>query len=112
MQTDMKAFDPNYTLLKEMYQDEYFPNFLVDKVRNEIQKVITLLEGGEKDTAVIQQKLDEVVCAINDLQEEFDENGSEIETMARDSIGVTVEHILVWFDIDIDIEEALRLRDW
>ena len=52
------------------------------------------------------------MCAINDLQEEFDANDSEIETMARDSIGVTVEHILVWFDIDIDIEEALRERDW
>ena len=108
----MRAFDPNYKLLDAMYQDGYFPNFLVDKVRNEIQKVIALLEEGERGAAVIQQKLDEVVCAINDLQEEFDENGSEIETAARDSIGETVEHILVWFDIDIDIEEALRERDW
>ena len=27
--------------------------------------------------------LDEAVCGINDLQEEFDENDSEIETVAR-----------------------------
>ena len=25
----MKAFDPNYKLLDEMYQDEYYPDFLV-----------------------------------------------------------------------------------
>ncbi len=49
---------------------------------------------------------------INDLQEEFDENDSEIETVARDSIGVTVEKILNYFGIDIDIEEAIRERDW
>ena len=108
----MKAFDPNYKLLDEMYQDEYYPDFLVDKVKDEIKKVISLLENGEQNIEVIQEKLDEVVCAINDLQEEFDENDSEIETVARDCIGVTVEYILEWFNIPIDIEEAIRERDW
>ena len=28
----MKAFDPNYKLLDEMYQDNYYPAFLVDNV--------------------------------------------------------------------------------
>ena len=108
----MKKFDTNYNLLDEMYQDEYYPNFLVDKVKDELQKVIDLLESGETNTETVQEKLDEVVCAINDLQEEFDENDSEIETVARDCIGVTVEYILEWFGIPIDIEEAIRERDW
>ena len=79
----MKAFDPNYKLLDEMYQDDYYPAFLVDKVKDELQKVIALLESGETDTEVVQETLDEAVCGINDLQEEFDENDSEIETVAR-----------------------------
>ena len=108
----MKKFDKNYKLLKEMYEDDYYPVFLVDKVRDEIQKVIDLLETGETNTDVIQEKLDEVVCAINDLQEEFDENDSEIETVARDCIGVTIDYILKWFGIPIDMEEAIRERDW
>lgn len=108
----MKTFDLNYKLLDDMYRDEYFPDFLVDKVKDELQKVIDLLESGETDTGVIQEKLDEMTCAINDLQEEFDENGSEIETMARDCIGETVGYVLEWFDIPIDIEEAIRERDW
>ena len=108
----MKEFDQNYKLLEEMYQDEYYPNFLVDKVKGELQKVIYLLEKSEKNTEIIQEKLDEAVCAINDLQEEFYENDSEIETVARDCIGVTVEYILKWFGIDIDTEEAIRERDW
>ena len=43
----MKTFDPNYKLLDEMYQDEYYPDFLVDKIKDELQKVIDLLESGE-----------------------------------------------------------------
>ena len=108
----MKKFDINYDLLNEMYQDDYYPNFLVDKIRNELQKVIDLLEIGEKDINIIQEKMDEIICSINNLQDEFDENDSEIETVARDSIGVTVEKILDYFGIDIDIEEAIRERDW
>ena len=49
---------------------------LVDKVKDELQKVIDLLESGETDIEVVQETLDEVVCGINDLQEEFDENDS------------------------------------
>ena len=108
----MKAFDSNYQLLDEMYEDEYFPDFLVDKVKNELQKVIDLLENSETDTEAVQEKLDEVICAINDLQDEFDENDSEIETVARDCIGETVAYILERFGIPIDIEEAIRERDW
>ena len=90
----MKTFDPDYKLLDEMYQDDYYPVFLVDKVKDELQKVIDLLESGETDTEVVQEKLDEAVCGINDLQDEFYENNSEIETVARDCIGVTVDYIL------------------
>ncbi len=55
---------------------------------------------------------DAMTLAINDLEEEFEENGSEIETAARDSIGETVDHILKWFDIDIDVEDAIAEREW
>lgn len=108
----MKKFDENYILLKDMVEDDYYPNFLVDKVKDCITPVIALLESGERDKEVIQAKLDDMTLAINDLQEEFDENGSEIETVARDSIGVTVKYVLDWFGIDIDAEDAIRERDW
>ena len=50
--------------------------------------------------------------AINDLQEEFEENDSELETAARDSIGESVEYILRWFQIGLDVEDAIQQRDW
>lgn len=108
----MKKFDENYKLLAEMYQDGYFPDFLVDQINALFQKVITFLETGERDLEKIQAKFDEMTLAINDLQEAFEENDSELETVARDSIGETVDYILKWFEIDIDVEDAIGQRDW
>lgn len=108
----MKAFDTNYNLLDEMYRDEYYPDFLVDKVKDALQNVIDLLESGETDIVGVQEKLDEAVCDINDLQEEFEDNDSEIETVARECIAKSVSYILEWFDIPIDIENAIGERDW
>ena len=92
----MKTFDPDYKLLDEMYQDDYYPVFLVDKVKDELQKVIDLLESGETDTEVVQEKLDEAVCGINDLQDEFYENNSEIETVGP---GLHRRHCRLHFEV-------------
>ena len=53
-----------------------------------------------------------VHLAIHQTEEEFDENDSEIETVARECIAATVAYILEWFGIPIDTEEAIRERDW
>jgi hypothetical protein len=108
----MKKFDTDYKLLKDMYQDGYFPDFLVDKIRDLVQNVVAFLETGERDLEKIQEKFDCMTLAINDLQEEFEENDSELETAARESIGETVAYILQWFEIDIGPENAIRERDW
>ena len=112
MEINVKKFDEQYKLLEDMYEDSYFPDFLVDKVKGLVQEVIVFLENGERDLEKIQKKFDAMTEAVNELQEEFEENDSELETAARDSIGETVAYILNWFDIDIDVEEAIRMRDW
>ena len=108
----MKTFDTEYKLLEEMYADVFFPDFLVDKIKALIQHVILFLETGERGIEIIQEKFDEMTAKINDLEEEFEENDSELETGARESIGETVAYILQWFDLDIDVEQAIRERDW
>ncbi len=102
----------DFSYLREMYEDDYFPNELVDKVKLEIQKVVEFIEEGDHSNEEIQSAFDIMTININNLQEEFEDSGSEIETGARDSIGVTVQMILEYFKIDIDTEEAIRERDW
>ncbi|MBP2966994.1 DUF5713 family protein, partial [Acinetobacter baumannii] len=75
-------------------------------------KIYKVLANGETDLKVIQDICDSSVIEINDLEDEFDDNNSELETVARDSIAVTVEKILIQYNIDLDIEEALREREW
>ena len=91
---------------------EMVPCSVVRQMSGARPNVIDLLESGETNTDAVQETLDEAVCGINDLQEEFDENDSEIETVARECIAATVAYILEWFGIPIDTEEAIRERDW
>lgn len=77
-----------------------------------IVKVVHFIEESTHTIEEIQEKLDEMTIAINELQNEFYQNNSEIETVARDSIGETVEEILQYFELDIDTEEAIREREW
>ena len=107
----MRKFDESLYLV-DMYNDDYFPNFLVDKVKLYIVDVVQYLESGERNIDAIQAKFDAMTEHINCLHEEFEENDSEIETGARESIGETVRLILKHFNIAIDVEEAIRNRDW
>ena len=108
----VKQLPKEFEYLKDMYQDQYFHDVLVDKVKNLLKDVVKYLESGKHSNYDIQQELDKAIMGINVLQEEFEKNGSEIETGARESIGETIDQILKYFEVDIDIEEAMRERDW
>lgn len=110
--TEKKKFDAKYILLNEMYKDNYYPKKCVDKVAKLIKEVITYIEQGNHHVNDIQTKLDEMTIGINDLMRDFEDNNSEIETTARESIATTVSDVLHYFNINIDIEEALRKREW
>lgn len=50
---------------------------------------------------------------LNELQDEFDENDSEIETVARDCFGETMEFIAQAYGFDdADGVELIAPRDW
>lgn len=108
----MKKLGADFAYLPDMYNDGYFPDFLVDKVKAEIEKVAVFLEDGCHTAQQIQEKFDAMTVAINDLQEEFEKNDSEIETGAREDIGDTLQRLLDFFELEIDCETAIRMRDW
>lgn len=107
-----KKLPNDFEYLKEMYEDDYFPNFLVDKIRDLIKNTVSFIEEGGHSKAEIQSSFDQMTLGINELETEFEENESEIETGARESIADTVDKILSYFNLDIDVEEAIREREW
>ncbi|ERT63889.1 hypothetical protein HMPREF0742_02565 [Rothia aeria F0184] len=98
----------------DMRDDDYYPPHLVQKVADELRKFDELLEAGERDPQKIQARADEVTKNINTLADEFDEEDSEIETVARESIAETFYLILKEYGLeeDFDIEELIAERDW
>jgi hypothetical protein len=109
---DNKKLPDDFNYLPDMYNDQYFPNFLVDKVKEAIIEAVVFIEKGGHTTAQIQDAFDQMTLKINGLEDEFEENDSEIETGARESIGETVERIIQYFELDIDTEDAIKEREW
>lgn len=107
-----KKLPTDFQFLPDMYSDQYFPKFLVDKVTDLIKGPVVLLEEGGHTREEMQEAFDQMTLAINELQDDFLENDSEIETGARESIGETIDRIIEFFGLDIDSEEAIRERDW
>ena len=101
-------------LLQGMYRDDYFPNDLVDRVRDAILKACKDIELEKPRTI---EELYAITCrateSINDLQEAFEERDSEIETVARDDIAVTFGFVAESYGFaDADLEELVATRDW
>jgi|VirMetMinimDraft_7_1064189.scaffolds.fasta_scaffold205812_2 hypothetical protein len=103
----------NYSFLTGMYSDAYFPNVLVDKVKDILLTFCKEIEEQEPANLDELYKLSHAATdQINDLEEAFYEAGSEIETAARDTIGMDFEFIANTYNFDADVEMLIATRDW
>ncbi|MBD0399978.1 DUF5713 family protein [Flammeovirga sp. EKP202] len=102
-----------YAFLDCMYNDSYFPKFLVDKCKNIL---LTLCKDIEEQQPTTLEELYQLTHLstnkINDLEGEFDENNSEIETVARECLAENFETIAQAYGFEADIEELIATRDW
>jgi hypothetical protein len=108
----MDKFDDRYILLQSMYEDSFFPQYLTDKLKWQLIRLIEFLETDERDKNILQEKFDEFTLFVNSLQQEFADHDSELDTVARESIIASLDYILHWFKIDIPVETAVREREW
>ena len=102
-----------YSFLKEMYRDSYFPNKVVDKGKDILINLCWQIEKENPKTLDDLYKLTHrATNEFNNLQEEFFENGSEIETVGRECIAQDFEFIAISYGFDADIERLIATRDW
>ena len=104
----------NRAFLKDMTSDGYFPGHLVDKGK---QIFLRLCERIEKEKPADLPALYRLTHAATDefnaLAEEFDDEGSELETAARESIGEEFWFIANAYGFaEADAEELIATRDW
>ena len=102
-----------YSFLKDMYQDDHFPDFLVDKGK---EILITLCKKIEKKKPGSVKKLYKLTHSatikFNKLNEEFYAHDSETETAARECIAEDFEYISQAYGFEADIEKLIQNRDW
>ena len=104
----------SYSFLSEMYKDQYFPDNLVNKGKAILVNLCSQIEENQpKDLDELYKLTHSATDKFNGLQEEFEENDSEIETVARDCIGLDFEFIATSYGFeDADVEELIATRDW
>ncbi|TQV68196.1 hypothetical protein FKG94_24075 [Exilibacterium tricleocarpae] len=103
----------SYKFLDEMYRDGYFPNNLVDKGRGILLELCLEIEKKRPVSPAEVYKLTHTATEkFNRLALEFEAQGSEIETAARENIGMDIEFILKAYGYDLDLEEAIAPRNW
>ena len=103
-----------HAFLTEMYDDDYFPDFLVDKCKQILFSLCEQIESSKPaDTVSLFKLTHAAVETINQLESEFEANDSEIETGARDALGDEFHAILQAYGfVDADVEDAIANRDW
>jgi hypothetical protein len=103
----------DYPFLECKYQDPYFPKFLVDKCRQIFMELCQNIETQKPGNLQELYTLPHAATPkLNDLQEEFFENNSEIESGASECLAMNFVFIAQAYGFDADIEELIATREW
>lgn len=103
-----------HAFLAGMYQDSYFPAFLVDKGVKILKGVCYQIEKKSVRNLDELYKITHVATKkINQLEHEFGKHGSEIETVARECIAMEFGYIAKAYGFEnADLEELIAPREW
>lgn len=96
-----------------MRVDSYYPDFLVDDVRHILLALCEQIEATQPKTLTDLYALTHAATReINYLANAFLTHNSEIETVARDTIGKDFYFIAKTYGYAADCEKLIAPRDW
>jgi hypothetical protein len=102
-----------YVFLHEMVSDSHYPPHLVKKGQAILVHLCEDIEKqNPKSLAQLYALTHRATEQFNELGHEFEDEGSEIETVAREDIGADMAAIAKAYGFDADIEELIAPREW
>lgn len=103
-----------YPFLSNMYLNENYPRALVCRARGILERLCTRIETTAPASLPELYKLTHAATAeFNDLEEEFEENGCEIDGDARENILQDLLTIAKAYGFaNPDPEELVAPREW
>ncbi len=103
----------NNELLTPMFEDEYYPEELVSRIKQ------LLLQFSEKITASSLSQTDiyssaqEIIVQINKMKPKFEQMDSSLDDAAADYIAEAMMMVVQEAGyLDIDMEELVTNREW
>ena len=104
----------SYDFLCDMYNDDYFPTELVDKIKAVLLDACAQIEQNPPaDLDALYTITHAATKKINELEDEFDAADSELETAARECIAENFAFIAQAYGFEgADIEELIAPREW
>lgn len=103
-----KLFDEDYDLCDTLYKIKEIPLHIVDKIRVLLEDFILSLTMNILSYGQIQKNLDEIMEHINTIKEKYASSIKQ-NTLAIDlNITKDIKFILHWFNIEINLADALR----
>jgi hypothetical protein len=104
----------SYAFPRGLYNDPYYPDHVLDKGKAILLRLCERIEAERPaDLAALYVLTQAATEEFNDLESEFDEAGSGIETVAREEIAESFWAIADAYGFaDADIEQLIATRDW
>lgn len=104
----------HYPFLKDMYADSYFPKNVVDLCKAVLVDLCFEIEKHQPKTLDALYALTHAATnELNELEDAFEEAGSELETGAREALAADFEAIAKAYGFDdADAEELIATREW
>ncbi|WP_297405193.1 DUF5713 family protein [uncultured Cetobacterium sp.] len=93
-------------LLQAMYDDEFYQNYQVDNIKNNLLDLINFIER-QNSLEDIKHKLDDVIIHINQIGKE-----QKLDDKARDCIISDILSILKFYGIKISLKEISSAKEW
>ncbi|MFG3255587.1 DUF5713 family protein [Streptomyces sp. NPDC048172] len=104
----------DHAFLGGLYKTEHAPAHVLDKGKAILVALCERIEAEKPaDLDALYVLTHAATEEFNDLEAEFDEAGSEIETIAREEIGDDFWFVATAYGFeDADIEELIAPREW
>jgi len=103
-----------HPFLKALYEDDYYPDQVLDRGREILMRLCERIEAEHPtDLAALYVLTHAATEEFNDLEAAFDAAGSGIETFAREEMGEQFWFIAHAYGFaDADSEELISGRNW
>lgn len=103
-----KLFDENYALCAALYKSKEIPVQISDKIRVLLENFILSITMNILSYGQIQQTIDKIIEEVNNIKENYSAKVNQGILTIDLSITKDIKYILNWFNINIEIKDAMR----